>query len=51
MGGAAKMCGACYGGIMLVWHQHPKEAVKAIKELGFRVFEADLAVEGVRTEK
>ncbi len=51
MGGATKMCGACYGGVMLTWHEHPEEIVKAIKNLGFEPFEADLAVEGVRVEK
>jgi mevalonate kinase len=51
LGGAAKMCGACYGGVMLAWHEHPEKVVKAIKDLGFQPFEADLAVEGVRVEK
>ena len=50
MGGAAKMCGACYGGVMLTWHEHPEKVVEAIKQLGFQPFEADLAVEGVRVE-
>lgn len=50
IGGAAKMCGACYGGVMLAWHEHPQEVVSAIRELGFEPFEADLAVEGVRIE-
>jgi len=50
LGGAAKMCGACYGGVMLAWHEQPQLVVKAITELGFEPFEADLAVEGVRVE-
>ncbi|MBI4895738.1 MAG: mevalonate kinase [Candidatus Aenigmarchaeota archaeon] len=51
LGGAAKMCGACYGGVMLCWHESPQEIVDAIKKIGFQPFEADLAVEGVRIEK
>ena len=50
LGGAAKMCGACYGGVMLAWHEEPRKVFDAIKELGFEPFEADLAVEGVRIE-
>ncbi len=50
LGGAAKMCGACYGGVMLAWHEKPQEIVEAIRDLGFEPFEADLAVEGVRVE-
>ena len=50
MGGAAKMCGACYGGVMLAWHEHPEKVVEAIKQLGFEPLQADLAVEGVRIE-
>ena len=50
MGGAAKMCGACYGGVMLAWHEHPEKIVQAIKQLGFETFETDLGVEGVRVE-
>jgi len=51
LGGAAKMCGACYGGVMLAWHEDPEQIISAIKELGFEPFQADLAVEGVRVEK
>ena len=50
IGGGAKMCGACGGGVMLAWHERPEEVVTAIKKLGFEPFEADLAVEGVRIE-
>ncbi len=50
IGGAAKMCGACGGGVMLAWHEKPQLIFDAIKELGFTPFEADLAVEGVRME-
>jgi mevalonate kinase len=51
LGGAAKMCGACYGGVMLCWHDKPELVVQAIKQLGFQPMLADLAVEGVRLEK
>jgi len=51
MNGAAKMCGACYGGVMLTWHEHPEKVISAIKELGFQPFETEMAVEGVRAEK
>lgn len=51
LGGAAKMCGACYGGVMLCWHENPEEIIEAIEKIGFKPFEADLAVEGVRVEK
>ncbi len=50
LGGAAKMCGACYGGVMLAWHENPEKVVSAIRGLGFEPFKADLAVEGVRVE-
>jgi len=50
LGGSAKMCGACGGGVVLAWHEHPEKIVAAIKKLGFEPLEADLAVEGVRVE-
>lgn len=50
LGGAAKMCGACYGGVMLAWHEEPEKIISAIRDLGFEPFQADLAVEGVRIE-
>ena len=51
LGGAAKMCGACYGGVMLTWHDYPEQVVSAIKQLGFEPIQTELAVEGVRVEK
>jgi mevalonate kinase len=50
LGGAAKMCGACGGGMMLSWHEKPEKIVSAMKDLGYETFEANLAVEGVRVE-
>ena len=49
--GAAKMCGACGGGIMLCWHEDKEKLMNTISNLGFEPFEADLAVEGVRVER
>ncbi|MBI2579977.1 MAG: mevalonate kinase [Candidatus Aenigmarchaeota archaeon] len=51
LGGAAKMCGACGGGMMLAWHDKPKKILDAMKEMGFDAYAADLAVEGVRNER
>ena len=51
MGGAAKLCGAGGGGIMLCYLEDRKKLIKTIKDLGFKPIEADLAVEGVRIEK
>ncbi|MBI2173272.1 MAG: mevalonate kinase [Candidatus Aenigmarchaeota archaeon] len=50
LGGAAKMCGACGGGMMLAWHEKPEKILDAMKELGYDAYKADLAVEGVRSE-
>ena len=44
------MCGACYGGMMLAWHEDKEKLMQTIRSLGFEPFEADLAVEGVRVE-
>ncbi len=50
LGGAAKMCGACGGGMMLAWHKNPGKISDAMKKMGFDAYAADLAVEGVRVE-
>lgn len=50
IGGGAKMCGACGGGIVLCWHEDVKKLKDVIKKLGYESFEADLAVEGVKAE-
>lgn len=50
-GGSAKMCGACYGGVMLTWHEDKELLIKTIKDLGFTPFQTDLGVEGIRIEK
>ena len=50
IGGAAKLCGAGGGGIMLCYHEDKDLLIKTIRELGYMPLEADLAVEGVRVE-
>jgi len=51
IGGAAKACGACGGGIVLCHHDNKQSLIETIKQTGFEPIEADLAVEGVRVEK
>jgi len=51
IGGAAKLCGAGGGGIVLAYHQDKRKLIKLIKDIGYEPWEADLAVEGVRIEK
>ena len=50
IGGAAKLCGAGGGGIMLCWHQDKEKLIQALKEMGESPIEADLGVQGVRLE-
>jgi mevalonate kinase len=50
LNGASKMCGSGGGGIMLVYHEDPNLIKDKMKSLGFEVFEAELAVEGVMVE-
>ncbi|MEM5812453.1 MAG: mevalonate kinase [Candidatus Aenigmatarchaeota archaeon] len=50
MGGAAKLCGACGGGMMLAYHEDLDRLKKAIKSEGFDPMEVKLGVEGVRVE-
>ncbi|NIO20450.1 MAG: mevalonate kinase [Candidatus Aenigmarchaeota archaeon] len=50
IGGAAKMCGACYGGTMLCYHEDKEKLIKTIKDLGFEPIETELSVEGVKLE-
>lgn len=49
--GAAKLCGAGGGGIVLGYHQDRNKLINLIKTLGYQPWEAELAVEGVRIEK
>jgi mevalonate kinase len=51
MGGAAKLCGAGGGGIMLCYHEDRDKLMKTIRENGFTPIETELGAEGVRTEK
>ncbi len=50
LGGAAKLCGAGGGGIVLCWHEDVNKLKNEIKLLGFEPLEVDLAVEGVRVD-
>lgn len=49
--GAAKLCGAGGGGVVLCYHEDKKKLVDLIKDIGYHPWETDLAVEGVRIEK
>lgn len=51
IGGAAKICGAGGGGVMLCYHEDKQKLIKTIKKLGYKPWETKLGVEGVRIEK
>lgn len=51
IGGAAKLCGACGGGIMLAYHEDKKALKKVIRDAGYSPFETELGAEGARIEK
>lgn len=51
IGGAAKLCGAGGGGIMLCHHNDKERLVETIFSLGYKPIETELAVEGVKVEK
>jgi mevalonate kinase len=48
--GAAKMCGSCYGGVMLCYHENKDLLIQTIKKLGFNPIDTYLGVQGVRLE-
>ena len=50
MGGAAKLCGACGGGIMLAYHEDKKALKKVIRDAGFTPWETELGAAGSRLE-
>ena len=50
IGGAAKLCGAGSGGIVLCYHQDKGKLIDLIKNIGYDPWETELAVEGVRVE-
>jgi mevalonate kinase len=50
IGGAAKLCGACGGGIMLAYHEDKESLKKVIRDAGFTPWETELGAEGVRVE-
>jgi len=51
IGGAAKLCGAGGGGIVLCYHEEKDKLVDLIKKIGYDPWESELAVEGVKIEK
>ncbi len=51
MGGAAKLCGACGGGIMMAYHEDKKALKKVIREAGYSPWETELGAEGACIEK
>jgi mevalonate kinase len=51
IGGAAKLCGAGGGGMMLCYHEDKKRLADTIRDLGYSPWETELGVEGVRIEK
>jgi mevalonate kinase len=51
IGGAAKLCGAGGGGIVLCYHEDKNKLIDLIKNIGYDPWESELAVEGVKTEK
>ncbi len=50
IGGAAKLCGAGGGGIMLCHHNDKEKLKGVISSLGYEPIETELAVEGVKLE-
>jgi mevalonate kinase len=50
IGGAAKLCGACGGGILLAYHEDKNALKKVIREDGYSPFETELGAEGARLE-
>ena len=48
--GAAKLCGAGGGGVVLCYHENKRKLSDAIKKLGYEPVEIELGVDGVRIE-
>ncbi|MCD6092725.1 MAG: mevalonate kinase [Candidatus Aenigmarchaeota archaeon] len=48
--GAAKLCGAGGGGAMLCYHEDKSKLIDTIKSLGYKYWETELGVDGVRIE-
>lgn len=51
IGGAAKLCGAGGGGIVLGYHEDKEKLINLLRDIGYEPWESELAVEGVKTEK
>lgn len=50
LGGAAKLCGAGGGGIVLCYHEDKQKLLDTIKEIGYKPLETELGTEGVKIE-
>ncbi|MBI2971354.1 MAG: mevalonate kinase [Candidatus Aenigmarchaeota archaeon] len=50
IGGAAKLCGAGGGGIVLCCHEDKAKLAAAVHKLGYELWDAELGAEGVRIE-
>jgi mevalonate kinase len=50
IGGAAKLCGACGGGIMLAYHDDKEALKKVIEDAGYTPWETELGAEGAKVE-
>jgi mevalonate kinase len=50
VGGAAKLCGACGGGIMLAYHEDKALLKKTIRDAGYSPWETELGTEGVKVD-
>ncbi len=50
IGGAAKLCGAGGGGIVLCYHENRSKLIEAIRNMNYKPIEVQLGVDGVRVE-
>lgn len=48
IGGAAKLCGAGGGGVMLCYHKDTEKLQQLLSSINLKVLQADLGVEGIR---
>ncbi len=51
IGGAAKLCGAGGGGIVMCYFEEKKRLIQLLKKLGYKPWECELGVQGVKIEK
>jgi len=50
IGGAAKLCGAGGGGIVLCYHENKSKLIETIRNMNYKPIEVQLGVDGVRVE-